>query len=145
MFHFPFSLGKRRMCAGTTIKIAKYDYDEEEFQGIGQKALSIWHPNVIIMCDDLGESDSNCVFTGGTFQIEILSANAYDNEYSSSSLKNIVIQGFTFTNVTDENVLMYNSDRADANIVIKDCVFRVSFVKQIFLYEVEFSFMAGQN
>jgi len=113
-----------KMCAGTTIKIAKYDYDEKEFQGIGQKALSIWHPNVIIMCDDLGESNSNCVFTGGTFQIEILSANAYDNEYSSSSLGNIVIQGFTFTNVTDENVLMYNSDRADANIVIKDCVFR---------------------
>ena len=92
--------------------------------------MSIWNPNVIILCGDDGNSVNNCTFTGGTFQIEIYPEYLEDSNNVSLSLENILVQGITFTNVSEENIILYgNNDGEDINmdVTINDCLFHVSF------------------
>jgi len=74
----PESVNEKRvyiMCVKETIDIQKFNYDKGEFTGEGSKALSIWNSNVEIKCGNNGDIDNNCVFDGGTYHIEIISAD----------------------------------------------------------------------
>ena len=119
-----------KMCSNSIATIANYNYETFTFEDNALKALSIWNPNVIILCGDDGNSANNCTFTGGTFQIEIYPDDLADSNNVSLSLENILVQGITFTNVSEENIILYgNNDGEDINmdVTINDCLFHVSF------------------
>ena len=121
-----------RMCAGTVLNIANYDYDTSEYEGEGVKALSLWNPNVNILCGDDGNS-RDCTFSGGTVQIDIYPANEVDGNYTTT-LENIKIRGITFIEVNGVNIVIYSPlvkyGEIGASITIQDCVFRVSQINQ---------------
>ena len=114
-----------RMCPGTTTNIAKYRSKKGIFKIINSTvpALSIWNPNINILC---GWNDTNCTFTGGTFQIKLLPANEVNQTYASVSLTNVLIQGFKFTSCTFQNVIIKGTEQG-TSMSLKSCRFHVSF------------------
>ena len=118
-----------RMCPGSTATIAEYDQKENFLIGNGSvPALSIWNPNIHILC---GWHHSDCTFTGGTFQIEILDAKKLGNTMQNKKLTNVVIQGFQFTDCQSKNIVIHGTEQygstVGAEITIKNSNFHVSF------------------
>ena len=114
-----------RMCNNTTIEISSYDYEEGKMN-----TLSIWNSNVNIVCGDDNNFHNNCTFKGGTIQIDIFERNP---KLNPTTVENVRIEGFTFTNASEANIKVYGSDVEEtgrsppgASLLVKDCRFTVS-------------------
>ena len=122
-----------RMCPGSTVKIAKYDWDNKEYNTDdgSSKALAIWNSNVHIVC---GWNHTDCTFTGGSFHIEVLTAQDFfdDKDLKLRKLQNIVIKGIQFTKSEDTNVILYGSKvdygKIGSDVTITESKFYVSFL-----------------
>ena len=122
-----------RVCADTTIDVKEYDWDTSSYVGPGNPAVSIWNPNVRIICGDNGNVEDNCVFNGGSFQIDVVGADAINETLPILPLENISIEGFSFTAVSEANIIVFGTDVTDmtgvdigASVLIKNCLFHVS-------------------
>jgi len=74
-----------------------------------------------------GDIDNNCVFDGGTYHIEIISADEL-NEGELLPLRNIKITGFTFKGATESSIIVYGADvvgksNIGAEVTITNCEF----------------------
>ena len=122
-----------RMCPGSTAKIAKYDWDNKEYNTDdgSSEPLVIWNSNVHIVC---GWNHTDCTFTGGSIHIEVSPANYIDKDFKSRKLQNIVIKGIQFTKSEYTNVLLYGYPitygygKIGSDVTITESKFYVSFL-----------------
>lgn len=139
------------ICPGTVINIATFNYQFEEFGDDGEKAISIWNPNVHIVCGVPGPNptvDNNCILNGGTFQIDIIAASEMSENFATKPLDNIIIQGFKMQGAKEANVVIYGTDvmnsqnmgsqvtKYGANVILRNCQFMENIVNtNIWLYK----------
>lgn len=128
-----------RICPNTVIPIRQFNYQIGQYVGFGQDALTINYPNIKILCGNkgrVGKIENNCTFTGGTYQIEIHDLSIGSNTTDPISPENVQIQGFTFEQAKEANIIVYGSVKSDkemeiveydnkygSSLYIKDCVF----------------------
>lgn len=149
------------VCPGTVINMATFDYQLEEYGDDGEEAISIWNPNVHIVCGVPGSEytiDDNCILNGGTFQIDIIAASEVIETFSTKPLENIMIEGFTFQGAKEANVVIYGTNVTNsesmrsqvtqygANVILKNCQFLKNTVNtNIWIYENVMSALTIEN
>jgi len=119
------------MCPNSRVQVQEYDYGKKDFTGNGTEALSIWNRNVRLQCGN-GKIENNCRFVGGTYQIEIISADQLFKDREIVALTGIVIEGFQFVKAQEGNIFIYGAevgkdDKIGADVKIINCKFAVSF------------------
>jgi len=134
------------VCKDTVTNVMDWDYDKEEFnKDTGdEKALSIFYSNIAIRC----EKKNTCSMIGGIYQIEILSATVFDEDFEYLPVTNVEIIGFNFgtgSSQMEANILINGVDIQQtfenlpdygASLTLRNCVFEdVNAVSMIWIFE----------
>jgi hypothetical protein len=111
----PFIVETYILCPNTTYKMGSLDVFANEM-------IDGWKPiftrsNSIFQCGEDGKSSSNCIITGGVFQL-MHEVQTFNNELK----ENVVIKGITFEDATRGAALL----AAPGDITFIDCIFKVS-------------------
>ena len=110
---------------GSTSQIPRFYYmcNNNILNINNSRALSIWNPNVNILCGENGKRENNCTFTNGDFHI-VVGSEFVEYAHTSTRIDNFTIQGFQFTRALEGNILSNNA--MGVSMTIKDCIFLVS-------------------
>jgi hypothetical protein len=103
------------LCPETVFRIAKV-FNQDGSPKNGQYPLVLGRSNIHIMCGDDGKSENNCVLKGGLFHVGF-----YDEYETGTAVTNALVQGLTFQDAKNTNVLAEN----EGDISLRDCIFKV--------------------
>jgi hypothetical protein len=103
------------LCPHTVFEIAKV-FKQDGSPKNGQYPLVLGRSNIHVMCGADGKSENDCVLTGGLFHIGF-----YDEWETGTAVTNALVQGLTFHDAKNTNVLAENS----GDISLRDCIFKV--------------------
>jgi hypothetical protein len=107
------------LCPKTTFKVATMN-DNVGNPFDGSHPIIINRPNMRILCGAEGNSENNCVVSGGVFQLGIV------DEFGTGGppATNALVSGITFTGASSVNV----QATFPSHVVLSDCIFKVSSV-----------------
>jgi hypothetical protein len=103
------------LCPQTVFGVAKV-FKQDGSPKNGQYPLVLGRSNIHIMCGDDGKSENKCVLKGGLFQVGF-----YDEYETGKAVTNALVQGLTFQDAKNTNVLAENV----GDISLRDCIFKV--------------------
>jgi hypothetical protein len=103
------------LCPETVFGIAK-TFMQNGSPKNGQYPLVLGRSNIHILCGDDGKSENNCVLQGGLFHVGF-----YDEWLTGKAVTNALVQGLTFQDAKNTNVLAEN----EGDISLLDCIFKV--------------------
>jgi len=134
------------VCKDTVTNVMDWDYNTEDYiKGTGdEKALSIIHSNIVIRC----EKKNTCLLLGGTYQMEIIGATVFNNDFEYLPINNVEIIGFNFgpgSSQMEANVVIYGLDIQQkfdnlptygSSVTLRNCIFQdIEAVSMIWIYE----------
>jgi hypothetical protein len=108
------------LCPETVFPVAK-SFNQDGTPKTGQYPLILGRSNIHVLCGVDGKSENGCVLSGGLFQVGF-----FDEFQTGNPAKNVLVQGLTFYDAKNTNVLAENK----GDITIRDCIFQVRTIAQ---------------
>jgi hypothetical protein len=103
------------LCPHTVFEVAKV-FMQDGSPKNGQYPLVLGRSNIHILCGVDGKSENDCVLSGGLFHVGF-----YDEWETGKAVTNALVQGLTFHDAKNTNILAENA----GDILLRDCIFKV--------------------